>query len=96
MKRFLLGLCLCLAVAAVYAAPALSADGKELYTKCQGCHGPDASKLIKSKSEPDILKALHGYKDKTYGGDRKAMMENIVKNMSDEDMKAVADYMSKL
>ncbi len=96
MKKCLFAASL-LAVAVVFgSALSFAADGKELFAKCQGCHGADASKNIKSKAEGDVLKALDGYKAKTYGGDKKAMMENIVKNFSEEDLQALAKYISKL
>ncbi len=34
--------------------------------------------------------------DGSYGGEKKAVMTNLVKRYSDEEMKAMADYMSKL
>lgn len=96
MKKTILAASVCVALAFGYAASGSAADGKELYGKCTGCHGADASKGIKSKAEADVLKALKGYKDKSYGGDKKAIMEGMVKNLSDEDIAALAQYMSKL
>jgi len=78
------------------AALSSASDGKELYAKCQGCHGADASKTIKSKAEGDVLKALKGYKAKEYGSEKKAIMENIAGKLSDEDIQALAKYMSTL
>jgi cytochrome c len=87
---------LSLALVCMFAAVSVAADGQALYVRCQGCHGPDASKLMKSKAEADVLKALQGYKAKTYGGDKKTVMENQVKNLSDEDIQVLAKYMSTL
>jgi len=46
-----------------------------LYKKCAGCHGQTGekvalgkSKVIKDMSKADIVVALKGYKDGTYGG----------------------------
>lgn len=96
MKRFLMVAGLVVVTAMFGAALSNASDGKELYAKCQGCHGPDAGKNIKSKAEGDVLKALKGYKAKDYGGDKKAMMENIAGKLSDEDMQALAKYISTL
>lgn len=87
---------LSLALVCMFASVSAAADGKELYVRCQGCHGQDGSKLLKSKAEADVLKALTGYKAKTYGGEKKTVMENLVKNLSDEDMQALAKYISTL
>ena len=51
-------------------------------TACAGCHGKDfeksamgKSKIVKDMSKDDIVKALKGYKDGTYGGGMKAVMK---------------------
>jgi cytochrome c len=91
-----LSLCVCLAVAA-------AADGKDLFARCQGCHGADGSKTpmgvgkpLKGINEADAYKALSGYKAMNYGGERKTIMEAQVKSLSDDDMKALAKYISTL
>jgi cytochrome c len=95
-----LALTIGLATAALAAGPAV--DGKALYTaKCQSCHGADGSKAVLSKplkglKEEAALKALNGYKAKTYGGAKKASMENLSAKLSDADIKALATYISKL
>jgi cytochrome c553 len=89
-----------LGAAALAADPA--ADGKALYTaKCQSCHGADGSKTMMSKpvkglKEDAVLKAMNGYKAKTYGGTKKATMENLASRLSDADIKALAAYIAKL
>lgn len=95
MKRILLISSVCLGLAFGFVVSGAAADGKELYGKCAGCHGADGGKF-KSKAEPDILKALTGYKDHSFGGDKKAIMEGMVKNLSPEDMQALAKYISTL
>ena len=96
MKKYLLAASLVAATVLFGAALSSAADGKELYAKCQGCHGADGGKLLKSKAEGEVLKALNGYKAKTYGGDKKGMMENIAGKLSDEDIQALAKYMATL
>ena len=72
-------------------------------THCQSCHGADGGRApskgvepIKGQSAADLLKKLEGYKDGTFGGARKMTMENVVKRLSDEQLKALADYSATL
>jgi cytochrome c-type protein NapB len=65
---------------------------------CTGCHGASfeksamgKSKVVKDMSKEDIVKALKGYKDGSYGGAMKAMMKGQVSSLSDADMGAIAD-----
>jgi len=65
---------------------------------CKGCHGADfekkamgKSKIVKDMSSADIVAALKGYKDGSYGGAMKGMMKGQVASLSDADMKAIAD-----
>ena len=64
---------------------------------CIGCHGKDfekaalgKSKVVKEMSKDDIVKALKGYKDGSYGGAMKAMMAGQVKKLSDKDIEEIA------
>jgi len=65
---------------------------------CAGCHGSSfekkamgKSKVVKDMSKEDIVKALKGYKDGSYGGAMKGMMKGQVASLSDADMTAIAD-----
>jgi len=65
---------------------------------CQGCHGANfekkamgKSKVVKDLSKEDIVKALKGYKDGSYGGAMKGMMKGQVASLSEADMLAIAD-----
>lgn len=51
---------------------------------------------IKGQSAADLLKKLEGYKDGSFGAQRKLVMENVVKQLSDEQLKSLADYASTL
>lgn len=85
------------------AAPAADA-GKALFAKCVSCHGADAgmkalgkSEVIKGWDAAKIEEALKGYKAGTrnihgMGG----VMKGQVGAMSDEDIKALAAYVSSL
>ena len=46
-------------------------------------------------TKADIVKALNGYKDGSYGGAMKGLMKGQVAKLSDDDIKALADYMGK-
>lgn len=77
-------------------------DGKALYAaKCQSCHGADGSKALLSKPvkglKPDaVATMMRGYKAKTYGGTKKATMENLAQALSDDEIKAVAAFIGTL
>ncbi len=78
-----------------------AADGAALFKKCAACHGPHGekvalgkSKVIKDMSKDEIVTAIKGYKDGTYGGAMKALMKGQVATFSDADAQAVAEYLS--
>jgi len=65
---------------------------------CAGCHGQSfekkalgKSKVVKDLSKEDIIKALKGYKDGSYGGAMKGMMKGQVASLSDADIEAIAE-----
>ena len=69
---------------------------------CKGCHGQNfekkamgKSKVVKNMSKAEIVKALKGYKAKTYGGDMKKTMEGQVKKLSDKDIEAIVAKIKK-
>lgn len=97
MKKLVLALLLL----AFSASAAFAADGKALYAKCIGCHGADGSKTAQSKAlkgqkADAVASALSGYKAKKFGGAKKAVMEGLAAPLSDADIKALAEYVSKL
>jgi len=78
-------------------------DGKLIFSKCIGCHGKSAelaalrkSKIIKGWSADKVVHALNGYKDGTYGSTMKGVMKSQVKSLSQDDINAVAKYISGL
>lgn len=78
-------------------------SGAALYQVCAGCHGADASKAALGKSQiikgwdaKKIAAALHGYKAGTYGAAMKSVMAGQVSKLSDSDIKALSEYISKL
>jgi cytochrome c len=95
---------LCLAACLFFAAPALADGPADLYAKnCKGCHGADGAKVAMGMTRPlnaltldEVKAALAGYKAGTYGGEKKAMMERVVKPMSDADLEALATHVDSL
>ncbi len=91
-------------VEAVVVPSTASVDGEKLYkSTCLACHGMNAEKKALTKSQviqgwasTKIEDALHGYKNKTYGGAMKTIMEGKAKDLSDDEIKALAGYISKL
>ena len=81
-----------------------SAKGKELFSKCAGCHGVDGktkalgkSEVIAGQNADDLVKKITEYK----AGNRNVagmgqLMQGQVKSLSDEDIKALANYISNL
>lgn len=103
MKKLVLIFCLCLGLAIIGTVAGQAADGKALYARCAGCHGADGAKQalgvgrpLKGLSAEEAAKALHGYKAKNFGGEKKAIMESQTALMSEEDIQALAQYISKL
>ena len=101
MKKILLLLSLTAFVCAGTAAFAEDSTAALYKSRCAGCHGADGTKStggsppIKGMSSSDIETKLHGYVDGTYGGKLKNMMINLSKKLSDDEVKALADYISK-
>lgn len=90
----------------------LIAAGKKFYrggnTKsgaaaCTGCHGPDGSgnepagfPMVKGQYALVIAKALRDFKSGQRSSDTSTMMPMIAKKMTDEEINAVASYISSM
>lgn len=77
-------------------------DGAALYKKCATCHGMQGeksalgkSKIIKDLCVADVITALKGYKDGTYGGPMKGVMKGQSSPLSDAQIEAIAVYIAK-
>ncbi|CAA6816153.1 MAG: Nitrate reductase cytochrome c550-type subunit [uncultured Sulfurovum sp.] len=63
---------------------------------CKGCHGQDwkkpamRGKVLKNMSKAEIIHALKGYKNGTYGGEMKGLMVEQVVNLSFDDIEEIA------
>lgn len=69
--------------------------------RCSSCHGQYAdtkalnkSAIIGTWDAKDISQALHGYKDGTYGGNFKKTMYVYAKNLNDEEIEQLSQYIS--
>ncbi len=92
-----------LTLAAATAVSLMAADGATLAKKCAGCHGAHFEKkalgksaVVKGWPKEKIVEALKGYKAGTrnvYG--MGALMKAQVAALSDADIEALADYISK-
>lgn len=74
----------------------------ELYTKCATCHGSSGEKqafgkgkVIKDMAKADIVTALKGYQDGTYGGVSKALMKAQTSGLSDDQITSIAELIGK-
>lgn len=77
-------------------------EGADLFKKCAACHGAQGekaalgkSKIIKELSSAQIITALKGYKDGTYGAASKAIMKGQVASLNDAQITALATYITK-
>jgi cytochrome c553 len=80
----------------------LAADAPAKYVACKACHGTKGEINTMNKelvpanlSKADVEKALKGYKDGSFGGAQKALMKAQVAKLSDDDIKALAEYIGK-
>jgi cytochrome c553 len=90
--------------AATGASAAVASNGAALYAKCAGCHGSDGktkalgkSPVIAGQSAEQLKKALEEYKAGTrnaYG--MGGLMKGQAAGLSESDIAALADYISKL
>jgi len=69
--------------------------------KCAGCHGSTGDKhalgtpaILKGQSKEDIIKKLNGYKEGTYGGSKKNIMQSQVNSLSEEQIEELAEEIS--
>ncbi|NOY23288.1 MAG: c-type cytochrome [Acidobacteria bacterium] len=83
--------------------PAFAAGGKTLYKSCSACHGKDGRKKalrvsppLKGQKADELFKKMKGYQDGTYGGKKKVIMKRNVAKLSDEELQALAEYISTL
>jgi len=74
------------------------------YAKCKGCHGADGktkalgkAAILAGQDKAALVSAINGYKAGTRNvAGMGALMKGQVASMSDADIEAVADYLSKI
>lgn len=78
-------------------------DLKKQITACIACHGPDGKgndlagfPVLRGQSVEYTLQQLQSFKSKTRKNDLNAIMQTICARMSDEDMKAIANYLAHM
>jgi len=71
-------------------------------TICKGCHGQQwekaamgKAKVVKNMSKAQIIKALNGYKNGSYGGPMKGLMKAQVTKLSTADIEEIAAKIKK-
>nr|WP_232817664.1 c-type cytochrome [Helicobacter burdigaliensis] len=86
----------------------MAADGAAIFKKCIACHGANGERVapgsvggitIGGMAKDRIMEQLKGYRAGTAdNGGAKAIMYANMKNwkLTDDDIEAVADYISKL
>ncbi|PAF41835.1 c-type cytochrome [Helicobacter sp. 11S03491-1] len=84
----------------------MAAQSPAAFKKCVACHGANGQKIapgakggvtIAGLPKNKLLTDLKGYKAGTAdNGGAKAIMYGQMKNVSDQDIEALADYISKL
>lgn len=81
----------------------MASNGADLYTKCASCHGSlgekkalGKSKVINTMSEEEIVTALKGYKDGSYGAAMKGLMKGQVSKLTDDDISTLATYIANV
>lgn len=79
-------------------------DGASIYKdQCATCHGKMARKSALGKSSPigsfskeQIVYALKGYQNGTYGGSMKSKMKKQVSSLNQKEIELVAAYIADL
>lgn len=81
----------------------MASTGADLYKKCASCHGSmgekkalGKSKVINTMSEEEIVTALNGYKDGSYGASMKSLMKGQVSKLTDTDIQTLSAHIAGL
>ena len=96
---------ICLAATTLIAAPAWAADGAKLYAEktCNACHGPAGNKTIlpdypkiAGQNVQYIIKQINDIKSGARANGNSAAMKGVLHLVNDAEIKAIAEYVSKL
>jgi cytochrome c len=97
-----LGVFYTMSVSALAIAQGNVSEGKKIYEQeCVSCHlangaGSGIYPALKALSQEEALKRLKGYRDGTYGGSMKSVMESFSKGKSDKQLEDLAAYIATL
>ena len=76
-------------------------NGKALYSACASCHGTSGEKpalgksaVIQGWSKEQVLDALNGYSDGSYGAALKGMMKVQADKLDADEKEAISEYIS--
>jgi cytochrome c553 len=65
---------------------------------CISCHGENfekpamgISRIVNTMSKDDIIASINGYRDGSYGGDKKALMAGVAMKLSFEEIEAIGE-----
>ncbi|MEW5008927.1 MAG: cytochrome c [Cycloclasticus sp.] len=103
MKKVLLNLVLGASLG--FASTIMAADGKALYTQklCQTCHGSEGSNPIapmypklNGQNSTYLLNQIKDIKSGKRNNGLSMIMKPMVAALSEADMEAIADYLSKV
>jgi len=102
----ILALSAALSIATITASgAAFSADGKALYDgkACASCHGAEGKKpsvstypKLAGQNKDYTLAQLKYFKDGSRSSGQSVVMKGMVAGLSDEEMEAIADYLSNV
>ena len=104
MQKILIALAICLTFGLTIAC-ASGGAGAELYNKkCAKCHGPDGAKtsgasggvMLKGQAADAIKTKLMGYRDGSYGGDKKKTMMRMIGKFTDQEIADLAAHIGSL
>jgi len=93
------------ALAGLLAAPAFAADGAKLYSEktCNACHGAEGKKplmpvypKLAGQNSAYMEQQMKDIKSGARNNGQTAAMKGVMHLVSDEEMKAIADYLAKL
>lgn len=96
-----LALAFVLILFATFAIASQSGVTAQFVKQCAGCHGADGSgsgstPAVRGLAAEEAQAILLGYRERTRDGSRKAIMERVVKGLSDEEIKNLADHVAGL
>ncbi len=94
----------CLCLVASFTALHAQNNGEILYRQCAGCHGIDGknkafgkSGVIAGQNVKDLIESIKFYRESEFKAHGTSLvMSKQTKNMSEQDINEVAQYISKL